>query len=141
MPVKITSSQTSNTQGLIKQSDLAKMKNDFINETTLNPVGGRTTAVKSHYCFLYKEQIMDLFNLTPGANILKINFALHLNPTDECNTSYADNLTVILEAADDDATRTSHTNIDEHVLIPAYANQTGPLKINSGNPCCPSQGG
>ncbi len=142
MPVKITSSSTNNALGEIKQSDLTKMKNDFINETTLNPAGStRTNVVKSHYCFLYKEQIDDLFNLTPGATILKINFALHLNPTDECGTSYADNLTVILEAAEDDAVRTSHTSINEHVLIPAYANRTSPLKINAGNPCCPSQGG
>jgi hypothetical protein len=141
MPVKIISGPTNNSQGVIKDSDLAKMKGDFITETTLNPAASRTNVVKSHYCFLYKEQIDDLFSLTPGATILKINFALHLDPTDECNTSYADSLTVVLEAAEDDAVRTTHTSVNEHVLIPAYANKTGTFKINSGNPCCPSQGG
>ncbi len=141
MPVKITSNQTSNSLGVIKQTDLEKMKNDFINETTINPAGGRTNVVKSHFCYLYKEQIDDLFNLVPSATILKINFGLHLAPTNECGTNYADHLTIIIEAAENDIVRTAHTNINEYVLIPAYSNKTGPLKFDSGNPCCPSQGG
>jgi hypothetical protein len=145
MPVKIIAGLTNNATGVVNSLDLATMKSDFIDHTSLNATGTRTVGVKTHHCFLYKQQIEDLFDLLPGTSILKINFALHIDPTNECNEQYGNSLTVVLEAAEDNATRTARNGINDYVLIPAYANRSGArteaATVNSGNPCCPSQGG
>jgi hypothetical protein len=139
MPVKIITGTTDNSKGVINENDLVKIKNDFITETDLFPTGGRPNAHKTFHCFLYKEQFQDLFYLYREAPIVKINFALHLNPTYECEgANYSDKLTIVIEAAEDDLNRTPHNSVGDYVLIPAYANKTGPVKIRSGSPCCPS---
>jgi hypothetical protein len=140
MPVKIITGTTNNKDGVINVDDLTKMKNDFITETELKATAGRVHAYKTYSCFLYREQVDNLFALIDGdPKIMKINFALHLNPTIECSDSdYSDKLTVVIEAAEDDPNRTVHNAIGEYVLIPAFSNKTVGKKINGGSPCCPS---
>ncbi len=142
MPVKIINGPTDNNEGVINVDDLAKMKNDFITETTMSRDGSSATVIKTHKCFLFKKQIDDLFVIFNSITdpILSINFALHLNPTNGCvsEPDISDSLTIVIEAAENNADRTPHNSVGEFVLIPAYANK---ILIEGGKDafaCCPS---
>ncbi len=143
MPVKITNGPTDHSEGLINAGDLAKMKNDFISEVTLSRKGSSTAVIKTHKCFLLKQQLDSLFAIFGSIEnpMLTINFALHLNPTPGCEAEpdISDKLTVVIEVTDNDAQRASHNSVGEFVLIPGYANsgqeEGNPVK---GFVCCPS---
>lgn len=141
MPVEIIQGATDNNKGVINVQDLAKMKNNFITETTLSRDSSSGNVIKTHTCFLFKQQVLDLFNIFKDfANpILSINFALHLNPTPGCEIEpdLSDKLTVVIEVAENNAERTLHANVGDFVLIPAYANKVAILEAD-GFACCPS---
>lgn len=143
MAVKIIAGATDNATGVINVNDLEKMKSSFIKETTLSPAGDtRKTVVKTGFCYLFKSHVDQLFALHPEASVLKVNFALHLNPTKECGSDYSDSLTVVIEAAKNDAPdRTAFNKEGDYVLIPAYHNQVAQKLEMLSDPCCPSQGG
>lgn len=143
MPVKIISGSTNNSKGVINIADLKKMKNSFVEETILTPTGGRTTAITTRCCFLYKDQIDELFKLYNDASVLKINFSLHHNPTVECDgVNYSDSLTIVIEAANDNRpNRTAYDNEGDYVLIPAYHDALAMEKGKESVLCCPSQTG
>lgn len=150
MPVKIIDGVTNKDGGQINISDLNLMKTDFFDDASLIPTGTRPFVVQTAFCFLFKSQVDELFANHPEASILKINFALHLDPTVGCqNDDYSNSLTVVIEAAlDNPPGSTVFNNLNDFVLIPAFnnetvstANENAPEAIAQNFACCPSQSG
>jgi len=143
MPVKIVADSiaSDNSIGVINQSDLQKIKENFIDEVILQPINGRKRIIKRFSCFVFKSQIDQLFTEHPDETTIKINFGVQLKDVIDCNNrDCSDYLTVVIEAAkegNDPGNYISCTNIDDHVIIPSFRNDTKKLTALA-NPCCPS---
>jgi len=129
MPVKITNQPTDSSSGTIALADLNKMKDSFINETYLTPSGPRTTVVKKYSVGFMLQDFTEFLAKYSDAHMIRINFAVHLDPFTACNgTDYANSLTVVVEAADfinlanTAEGFTSRVNTEDYVLIPGYKN-------------------
>jgi len=164
MPVKITTEPTNSLNGTISVTDLNRMKDAFTVETDLKRTTG--TAIKKYSVGFMLQDFTEFLSKYNDADMIRINFALHLDPFYACNgTDYANTLTVVVEAADfinpEDTSKgfTSKTNVDDYVLIPGYKNSpdilastqsqaqpagegvmafAAPLAAAARNPCCPS---
>lgn len=145
MPVKITAASTNPNLGEISKPDLDKMKNDFISQVDLNPANGRTRIIKKFSVSVMKQELAGLleqYNDDPDFNVLTFNFAVNVNPTVSCNgIDISDSITVVVEASkftnpnDRSAGLTSYNNINDHVVIPAYADT---ISKSLASVCCPS---
>jgi len=134
MPVKITNEPTDSSNGTISLTDLSKMKDAFISGTYLSPSGLQETVIKKYSVGFMLQDFTEFLSKYNDADMLRINFAIHLNPFTACNgTDYANTLTVVVEAADfinpanTSEGFTSKTNVDDYVLIPGYKNNPGIL--------------
>ena len=166
MPVKIINEPTDSSSGTISLTDLKRMQDAFINDTYLSLSGAQQTEIKKYSVGFMLEDFTEFLSKYKDADMIRINFALHLDHFTACNgTDYSKTLTVVVEAADfidpDDTSKgfTSKTNVDDYVLIPGYKNNpdilassqsqaqpagegvmafAAPLAAAARNPCCPS---
>ena len=148
MPVKIVDTENSSLSGQITATDLEKMKTDFIDEVNLVPVNGRIAIKKKFAWYVTREEIEALFLLNKDgdteADLLEINFAVHLNQPRICDEStfLTDGLTVVLQCTNTDKEPSHAIEAPEYVLIPGYDNFPGGVNTPPGGfkdkNCCPS---
>ncbi len=146
MPVEIVTTNPSDAE--IRESDLKKMKDDFINQADVKPFNGRNRLIKKFSVSLMKDEIKELIRYyedhpDKDIHVIKINFAIHINPFNSCNGDYSDSLTAVVEAAkfiDNDNPPLGHISYikpGDFVVIPGYksVNKNG---WAAKDPCCPS---
>lgn len=156
MPVLIVTSDP--TDGEIKETDLKKMKVDFINEAEVNPYNGRIKLIKKFSVAVMKEDIKKLIKHYENNNdidIINMNFAITPNPFVACNGDSSDSMTVEVEAATfidkshPELGYTSHVRAGDYVVIPGCKNAnmndnavSNDMKqmssLTTDPPCCPS---
>jgi len=156
MPVLIVTSDP--TDGEITETDLKKMKVDFINEAEVKPYNGRIKLIKKFSVAVMKSEIKNLVKFYENINdidIINMNFAITLNPFEACNGDSSDSMTVVVEAATfidkshPELGFTSHVSAGDYVVIPGYKNANMNNKnvengmkqmstLTTDPPCCPS---
>lgn len=147
MPLEIVSSNPN--IGEIALVGLLKMKNDFIEQADIKPYNGRDRLIKKYSVAINVQEFQDLIDYynasAKGINVININFAIHLNPAPAVcpGYDYSDSLTIIVEAAtfnvsgDSHSGYTSHNDVGDFVVIPAYPTVDKDNMLGS-SPCCPS---
>lgn len=145
MPVKIVTSPSDTTLGVINKTQMDNCIEKFKQDVALTTVSGNYTAIKTNSCLYAKNEILLLLGIDPETvepnNIkgLHIHFGIHPNGQLSCKSEdYSYRVNTMLFATVEHGSDLN--SVDDYMLIPGYKANVLPL-VGEGDCCGGMSGG